>query len=234
MLIWEDKDRFTNMDWMADEIEKIGKPVTEKYKTLKPLQSKENGRYWFKHFKVWEFPFIWWWLQQFKKSGLKVMDFGCWVSPFPQFLARHGYEVWGVDNDAWQHIKVNDLKLFYPNVYYVIDDVLKMTDSFDVIISCSVLEHIPQKQRLEILLHLRKLLRPKGKMIHVVDFYFPQKKKREGKRVDFWGIAQNLGFQVNPVMCPCSPEFEFGEAKKKINFLREWNEEARIAIGDDL
>jgi hypothetical protein len=190
---------------------------------------------------VWEYPFTKMWLdslvQEIGKPSLKIMDFGCWLSPFPEYLAQQGHEVWGVDDDSWGHLKGFGAKSHYPNVHYFVDDVRSIPErGFDAITSCSVLEHIPGPLRFELLGFLKTLLQPAGKMMHIVDFYFPEKPNKGGKRTDFWRVSQEMGYAVSqPDMCPDHPSFDFERIRKGklVRFLREWSQEARVAIGDD-
>jgi 2-polyprenyl-3-methyl-5-hydroxy-6-metoxy-1,4-benzoquinol methylase len=242
MFAWEDRNQFQDTKAMADEIENIGAEVIRLYNTPSILHDSERGRFWFKHFKVWEYPFAKEWLDALSaklgKPYLKVMDFGCWLSPFPEYLALQGHEAWGVDNNSWGHVNQSNVQFHYPHVNYFIDDVRNITErGFDAITSCSVLEHIPEPLRFELLRYLKTLLQPEGKMMHIVDFYFPEKPNKDGKRTDFWKVAQQMGYSVrDPSLCPGSPMFDFESIRSgnRVHFLREWNQEARIAIGDDI
>jgi hypothetical protein len=191
------------------------------------------------HSKVWEYPFTEMWLKSLAKSlgktSLNVMDFGCWLCPLPEHLARQGHTVWGVDDDDWGHIRQCDVSSHYPNVRYHIDDVrkLEITD-FDAIISCSVLEHIEPTLRIELLRHLKSMLQPNGKQMHLVDFYFPEKKDRDDQRMNFYEVANEMEWHIpNLALCPGSPTFDFEQVRSRVNFIRK-DHEARIAIGDDL
>jgi len=242
MLLWENSEQFKLEDnkELMKKIEKIGKEVIEAYNTPKVLHDAEGGRYWYKHFKKWEYPLAYAWINGLKKETgrkcLKIMDFGCWLSPFPEFLCREGHKVWGVDNDDWGYIKNIDVSKHYPHVNYFIDDIEKLQErDFDAIISCSVLEHIPSTSCMDILRKMRGMLKTDGKMMHIVDFYFPEKPRKEGKRKNFYAIAQALGFSIGDLKyCPNSPEFDLETVKKSMNFgYPQWNE-SRIAIGDDV
>ena len=62
MFVWEDNSQFQDTDGMASAIEEIGREVITKFNTPTERHDSENGRFWFKHFKVWEYPFTKLWL----------------------------------------------------------------------------------------------------------------------------------------------------------------------------
>jgi len=244
MLEWENKYyKIQEHDHICNRVEKIGTSIRELCNPKRVPLDKSNRR-WFKDFKVWEYPYIYSWLKRLGADNkkLKIMDFGCWMCPFPQFLAEEfDVEVWGVDNDDWKDIgKIghNKVKKAYPNVNYFFDDIEKIQETdFDAIFSCSVLEHIPQDIIPNILDCLKEKLSDDGKMLHIVDFYFPNKPGKEKKRTNFWKICQEMNWKVkNEFLCPGNPNFNIEKiiTNEEINFLREWNLEARIAIGDDI
>jgi 2-polyprenyl-3-methyl-5-hydroxy-6-metoxy-1,4-benzoquinol methylase len=238
MLVWEDKEQFQDTTEIAAELERIGRPVIDRYNKPKVLHDQENGRYWFKHSKVWEYPFAVWWLKQLAerlgKQSLKVMDFGCWLCPFPEYLAQQGHEVWGVDDDSWGYFKQCDVGEYYPHVNYHVADVRTLGESdFDAIISCSVLEHIEPVLRIDLLKHLGGMLQPDGKQMHLVDFYFPEMPGRDSQRMNFHQVAAKMGWGVPDLsLCPGADEFHFPLVRNRIRFVRK-DLEARIATGDD-
>lgn len=239
MIVWEDRDQFLDTKDLADELEEIGREVIHTYNTPKVRQGAIGGRYWFKDNKVWEYPFALQWLEQVSarlgKKHLKIMDFGCFLSPLPQYIARRGHEVWGVDDDSWGCIGNCDTGTHYPDVHYFVDDVRNLKeDGFDAIMSCSVFEHIMDPLRLELLQYLQSLLGGGGMQMHIVDFYFPEKRRRRGQRMNFYQVAQQMGYSLgDSSYCPGSPEFDFNSLRDKLRFIRPQQKESRIAIGDD-
>jgi hypothetical protein len=220
LLVWE-----SNTEAESAEFRRIHEAIGE---------SKEN-----RHFKVWEYPKMFQWL---KRSGAKkVMDFGCGFSPFPQFLCDNGFEVWGVDNDSMG--TMGDKNSFITNpltssVHYYVGNIHDLDETFDVIFSCSVIEHIPEEDRMPIFKKMRDL---SGKMCHIIDFYWPEKRGRDPHRVDIKGIVDTFGISHDPVFCPGAPEFSFGKLRHKendphIDFLPHGIkcQESRIMIGDDV
>ena len=248
MLVWEDLNDVKRYDSILDKIA----PLAKCSDNMVPLSRSVKAS-----FKAWEYPFTYLWLKELDKQRrsrnknllpLRVMDFGCGVSMFPEFLAREGFDAWGVDNDAHHYIEPvkEDMRKCYPNVKYWIDDVFNFPEAtkFDAIVSCSVLEHLtPSAFRLKVVRKLKSLLKPTGKMLHVVDFYFPEMGASEDATIDMYEMGQEFSFDVGDLkMCPGSPIFDFEKIRDEINFIvpllhpikPKKKFQARIAIGDDI
>lgn len=241
MLVWENLDQVRMFNPILKEMEDISVPAGP-FVLSRLLRNS---------FKVWEYPFVYLWLEKLSEKldldrKLRVMDFGCGRSIFPEFLARKGFEVWGVDTDEHGYIAPfkENINKQYPNVIYWIGSVFDFDlCKFDAIISCSVLEHlIPQEFRVKVIRRLKELLESHGKMVHVVDFYFPEMLAGPGSRTDFYELGQIFGWDVgDPAMCPGSSIFDFNKIRGRINFILPIIQpikphkrlQARIAIGDD-
>ena len=170
------------------------------------------------------------------------MDFGCGFSAFPQFLAKQGFEVWGVDDDS--HNTMDRAQKGTP-VNYHIGSILDLDEPFDAIVSCSVMEHITEADVDLILPKMRELLGENGKMCHVIDHYFPDYGRR--MRLNFTEFAKKFGFTVDETMCPEHPDF-VSKSMDKIDFMfypharndeagvymKPARREARVLIGDDV
>lgn len=249
MLAWESKEFFKNRDveWLGDAIERIGKSMTSHASKVTNLnfEPAPNGRFWFKNHKPWEFTMCYDYVERVRsitgKDRLKIMDFGCGISPFPQFLAERGHEVWGVDNGGWHRdIETDKIKEIYPDVEFRMTDLVDLEEyGFDVILSASVLEHIPEPALLEVFKIMRYLLEG-GKMFHAVDYYFPEKNKSNH---NFSTLCQAAGFSFESSICPGSRDFDFPtfRAKNEANFMyRDWEDSgvaqnvSRVGIGDDV
>lgn len=241
MLVWESKTEAE-----SDEFKAIANAIRVTGNGLVDIDDKRHPGFFPENrwldFKTWEYPKVFQWL---KKSGAKkVMDFGCGFSPFPQFLANEGFEVWGVDNDSNDYIKnigLENLQKAYPDVHYYVGDILDLDERFDAIISCSVIEHIPKAETDLIFPKMRELLGENGKMCHIVDHYFPEYGRR--MRMNFTETVKALGFSADETMCPEHPDF-VSKSMDKIDFmyyphktgvfLKPARREARIMIGDDV
>jgi len=195
-------------------------------------------------FKIWEAPFMYFWLQRLSEKlnkKLKVLDFGCGISPFPTYLASKGFKVFGIDNDNWTY-KDNALKAFGKNhsqVSYWWGDIFNYDmEQFDAVISMSVLEHVVSDElRIKTIKKLQSLLIPGGAMLHIIDYYYPEyHNAAPDSHVNFFKIAEAMNFSFkNSQLCPGSPDFNF-KLLSELNLLniKPRKPQSRIAIGDDI
>ncbi len=121
------------------------------------------------------------------KPEMKVLDIGAGYSRLPLHIARtFGCEVWAVDDfglgDDGYWTRNQD-----PNAYirensevrYILEKVGDSQKSslpenyFDVIYSASALEHIDPYQVPGVWLHMSKILKSGGLMLHALDIAFP-------------------------------------------------------------
>ena len=96
--------------------------------------------------KVWEYPWVWQYLNHLHFPDLKMLDIGSELSPMPWFFASLGAEVWMTETDPtylpkWQEIKeAHDVAIGWN---LISGPVLPMADeTFDVVTSFTVLQHI--------------------------------------------------------------------------------------------
>lgn len=253
MFQWEDSVERDLPEFVqvSHEIEALGDNQFKWFeKRIRGL--KDNVvRAWTRDFKAWEYPFAYRWICQLrdllgkKNEDMKVMDFGCGVSPFPEFLARKGFNVIGVEQSFTHYprpVTEEDVKKAYPTAKYFIGDVINVPPygGFDAIVSCSVVEHIidPPGKRLEIMKTLKSLLNLDGKVMHIADYYFPghPKKKTLSKRnINFYEMVKELNIRVPDMsMVPESPWFDFKEVRGRVRFMRSGVKASRIALGDDV
>lgn len=124
------------------------------------------------------------WLAEKMESGLdgkRVLDVGAGVSPLPLHFAERGAKVITVDlhrtvrrlekRSEWNEWGYLDYGAMNPRIKSHNKNVLKLMvlRRMDVIYSISVIEHVPQKQRVEILKKLRRLLKKNGKVFLTID-----------------------------------------------------------------
>ena len=111
-----------------------------------------------------------------EKKELSILDFGAGASPFGAYLNQLGYQsVTCLDlEDGWHPEMDQEIynKKFGACVRYEKADICEGHDrEYDVIFSASVLEHIKDKKRIEIMGNLSRFLKPGGLFIHTVDYY---------------------------------------------------------------
>ncbi|MEA1977617.1 MAG: class I SAM-dependent methyltransferase [Chloroflexota bacterium] len=125
------------------------------------------------------------------KPEMKVLDVGAGYSRLPLYIARtFGCEVWSVDDfgigDDGYWTRNQD-----PNAYisensevkYILEKVGDSQESslpenyFDVIYSASALEHIEPSQVPGVWLHMSKILKSGGLMLHALDIAFPTSRR---------------------------------------------------------
>jgi len=241
MLLWENSEDVSSLDFI--EIRKNIELLGSRFLARKAKRKADKeGFKWVKDFKVWEYPFVYLWLENLRtemnKHNIKVMDFGCGFTPFTEYLNIKGFKAVGVDKDFLEYdFKANEgtLKQEYPNSDFHIGDMSSLPDNyFDAVISCSVLEHImPHTDRVKVMKTLEQKLKPTGKSLHIIDYYFSEKPGRDGdRRIDVFDLMNRFEWTIEDGrFCPEHELFDFDYVKKNVNFLREWNQEARIAIG---
>ncbi len=125
------------------------------------------------------------------KPEMKVLDVGAGYSRLPLYIARtFGCEVWSVDDfglgddgywtrnqDPNEYIRENS------EVKYILEKVGDSQKSslpenyFDVIYSASALEHIEPSQVPGVWLHMSKILKSGGLMLHALDIAFPTSRR---------------------------------------------------------
>jgi len=121
--------------------------------------------------KVWEYPWVWRHISDLPLHGLKVLDIGSELSPFPWFLASLGASVWIVEKDltfagAWERVKSEGQ---FPVEWKEVDGATLpfADDFFDLVLSFSVLEHIPEKGRA--IAEAARVLKPSGRLALTFD-----------------------------------------------------------------
>jgi SAM-dependent methyltransferase len=122
------------------------------------------------------------------KSDSRILDVGAGYSRLPTYIAQtYGCDVWAVDDfgysengNFWERNQdpshyIDD----HPEIHYVIGRIGDKNlnelqpESFDVIISASALEHVPQGDVIKVWSHMDHLLKPGGIMLHGLDIAFP-------------------------------------------------------------
>lgn len=170
------------------------------------------GEIFVRQFKPWEFSII---LRQIKRHfgdrcDISILDFGAGESPFGAYLNHLGYEdVTCLDKVRGWHRRMNNItynRRYGSRVKYVKADITlnEYDGEHDVILSASVLEHIPDEARIEVMRSLFRHLKPGGLIIHVIDY---DPKNKEGVNVK--ELIDNCGISISykPEEMPGCKEF---------------------------
>lgn len=139
--------------------------------TARRLGLKEYDTY----SRVWEYPWLWQVLEPFRDQGLRIVDIGSELSAFPWFLAEQGFDVIVSDHSpryvaAWQRAA----ETCRASVARRILDAQELdleTASVDVVLSVSVIEHVPNKRRA--LAEAVRVARPDGALVMTFDIVEP-------------------------------------------------------------
>jgi hypothetical protein len=118
------------------------------------------------------------------ERGQRVLEIGGAYSRLPEYLgSKYGVEPWiaddfgiGTDEEAmWSRWgDPRELPSKHPEVHYVFTRLGQFSDElpsggFDRVFSVSTLEHIPESDRIPVLIDTHRLLAPGGLEIHTID-----------------------------------------------------------------
>jgi SAM-dependent methyltransferase/GT2 family glycosyltransferase len=101
-------------------------------------------------------------------NGCKVLDLGCGEGYGSDLLAETAQEVTGLDIDS-ETTQWASSKYIRPNLRYLHGSALEVpieeAEAFDVIVCFELLEHVEEKEQLQLLLEVKRLLKRNGLFI---------------------------------------------------------------------
>ncbi len=125
--------------------------------------------------RMWEYPWLWGFLEPLSGRRLKVLDVGSEKSPFPWFLATQGFQV-SLSDVQYEYWKVWQTASRALNAHVgkrLCDacDLDLATGSVDIYLSVSVIEHIADKR--QALAEAARVIKPGGLLAMTFDICEP-------------------------------------------------------------
>ena len=105
----------------------------------------------------------------------KILEIGCGRGGFSNFLSRHRYapaRIFACDYSA-AAIAIGQQKYPHLKITWQKEDIMSMyfdDNSFDTVISCETIEHVPHSK--QAILELYRVLKPQGRMFLTCPNYF--------------------------------------------------------------
>ena len=216
-----------------------GKLTSEKYhsiaKELKQLgstissetQADPAGRLQNFTLKLWENPYIYYQIEKYckktLKSQLKILDIGSGLSPLPAYLQKKGHHVTAVDDNSWKLWKNESWmkKIYNTDVnYIIIEDISSLNqfkkNTFDLIISCSVIEHFDDQTFNQFIPTMYKILKPEGCIVLTFDLNIPIFQKNKNS---FESIYPEKALEMIEMLLKDDPSSLLDIYKKKLTSL---------------
>jgi len=121
--------------------------------------------------RIWEYPWLWFKLKRYSGNGMKVLDLGSEMSPFPWFLSLNGFDVTVSDLETtywnnWKKISRNSGLKVRRRILDA-QNISLPTSSVDIYLSVSVIEHVPNKTK--VIDEAARVLKPGGLLIMTFD-----------------------------------------------------------------
>lgn len=136
-------------------------------------------------------------------NQLRLLDVGSGVTILPHVLARMGHQVDALDPAEDWPLRKSEIAHLYNafyecDVHYINDFIytLETEETYDSIISISVLEHLPEAELKETIQKIFWLLRPGGTLIMTLD-YCPRVKISKFSRLYPWLRTISRGLRMN-------------------------------------
>lgn len=132
--------------------------------------------------RAFEYPWIY--QQVGAKPGMKIIDLGAGASGLQFVMADSGAEVTTVDplinpddelDWVFTDVEYHKLNRAFGNKVRFIREFLENAklpaDSFDRVVACSVIEHIPQEPAVSLMREVGRVLKPGGRFVATIDLF---------------------------------------------------------------
>ena len=170
------------------------------------------------------------------RKGLRIAEIGGGDSRLLSHLAKHNSCVnvdkfEGLGNGPKEVAKIKGVEVV-PT--YMGEFSKKLQDeSFDVVFSVSVLEHVPSEKLGDCFADMSRLLPPGGWMLHAIDVYLYENDRVMPRLDEYRQAAEleslNLAWLGDPVLGPSPARFHCDYATNSVQELAEWNRLAPTA-----
>ena len=206
---------------IATELKQFGSTISSE------TQADPAGRLQNFTLKLWENPYIYYQIEKYckktLKSQLKILDIGSGLSPLPVYLQEKGHQVTAVDDNSWKLWKNESWikKIYNTNVeYIIIKDISSLKqfekNSFDLIISCSVIEHFDDHTFKHFVPLMYQILKPEGSIVLTFDLNIPILQKN---RDSLESIYPEKALNIIEMLLKDDPFSLLGVYKKKLKSL---------------
>ena len=206
---------------IATELKQFGSTISSE------TQADPAGRLQNFTLKLWENPYIYYQIEKYckktLKSQLKILDIGSGLSPLPAYLQKKGHQVTAVDDNSWKLWKNESWmkKIYNTDVnYIIIEDISSLNqfkkNTFDLIISCSVIEHFDDQTFNQFIPTMYKILKPEGCIVLTFDLNIPIFQKNKNS---FESIYPEKALEMIEMLLKDDPSSLLDIYKKKLTSL---------------
>lgn len=186
--------------------------------------------------RAFEYPWIF--EQVMASPGLKIIELGAGASGLQFVMAATGAEVTTVDplvnpdDDLhWVFTDVEYAKLnraFGNRVRFVrkyLQDAALASDSFDHVVACSVIEHIPEEPALSLMREIGRIMKPSGRFVATIDLFLDcapfcsKSRNMWGSNVNVRALVEASGLRIvvgNKAELYGYPEFDPAAIKRDL------------------
>jgi len=155
----------------------------------------------------------------FPLSKGQALDFGCGVGRLTRALAKRFQRCCGVDISERMVAMARELNASFPNCEFLSNDRPDLStfpsDSFDLVYTARVLQHLPGRSRVERLIReLFRVVRPEGLLVFQLPSYIDLRRRLQPRR-RLYQILKRLGGNKATLYK------KMGLFPMRMNFIRE-------------